>query len=135
MNAGRVDRRDHRHLPPQSPKLIDLTSGFDPGVMRRTMALIQPAVETLLHLDRVNRCYAEYHETLDACKGPQEIFISALTALGVGYDLRRELLAEGRRVRVYVPFGAAWYEYSVRRLRENPAMAGHVIRNLFTRKG
>ena len=90
MNAGRVDRRDHRHSPPQSPKLIDLTSGFDSGVMRRTMALILPAVETLLHLDCVNRCYAEYHETLDACKGPQEIFISALTALGVSYDLSPE---------------------------------------------
>lgn len=90
MHAGCTDHRDHRHLPPQSPKLIDLTSGFDSAVMRRTMALMQPAVETLLHLDRVNRCYAEYHESLDVCKGPQEIFQSALTSLGVGYDLSSE---------------------------------------------
>ncbi len=90
MNAGRADHRDNRHFPPQSPKLIDLTAGFDSGVMRRTMALIQPAIETLLHLDRVNRCYAEYHETLDVCKGPQEIFQSALTSMGVGYDLSPE---------------------------------------------
>jgi putative hemolysin len=90
MNTGLADLRDHRHLTPQSPKLIDLTSGFDSQVMRRTMALIQPAVETLLHLDRVNRCYAEYHETLDACKGPLEIFQSALTSMGVGYELSAE---------------------------------------------
>jgi putative hemolysin len=38
----------------------------------------------------VNRCYAEYHETLNACKGLQEIFQSALTSLGVGYDLSSE---------------------------------------------
>ena len=90
MNTGLADLRDHRHLTPQSPKLIDLTSGFDSQVMRRTMALIQPAIETLLHLDRVNRCYAEYHETLDACKGPLEIFKSALTSMGVGYELSAE---------------------------------------------
>lgn len=90
MNTGLSDLRDHRHLTPQSPKLIDLTSGFDSQVARRTMALIQPAIETLLHLDRVNRCYAEYHETLDACKGPLEIFQSALTSMGVGYELSAE---------------------------------------------
>jgi len=90
MNAGRVDRCDHRDLPPQSQKLVDLTPGFDSGVLHRTVALIQPAVETLLHLDRVNRCYAEYHESLDVCKGLHEIFQSALTSLGVGYDLSPE---------------------------------------------
>ena len=90
MNTSLADLRDHRHLTPQSPKLIDLTSGFDSQVLRRTMALIQPAVETLLHLDRVNRCYAEYHETLDACKGQLEIFQSALTSMGVGYEFSAE---------------------------------------------
>ena len=87
MNTGYADSRVHHPWPPQSPKLIDLASGFDPGFVRRSLAVILPAVETLLHLDRVNRCYAAYHETLDACKGPQEIFQSALTSLGVGYDL------------------------------------------------
>jgi putative hemolysin len=109
MNTGLADLRDHRHLTPQSTKLIDLTSGFDSQVMRRTMALIQPAVETLLHLDRVNRCYAEYHETLDACKGPLEIFQSALTSMGVGYDLSAEDLrnipTRGSLVVANHPFG------------------------------
>jgi proline dehydrogenase len=48
--------------------------------------------------------------------------------LGVRESLRGELCAEGRPVRVYVPYGARWYEYSLRRLQENPKIAGHVAR-------
>jgi proline dehydrogenase len=48
--------------------------------------------------------------------------------LGVRESLRGELTAEGRPMRVYVPYGARWYEYSLRRLQENPKVAGHVAR-------
>jgi proline dehydrogenase len=48
--------------------------------------------------------------------------------LGVREPLRDELKRQGHPLRVYVPFGAQWYEYSVRRLRENPRVAGHVAR-------
>ncbi len=51
--------------------------------------------------------------------------------LGVDEPLRRILLAEGHRVRVYVPFGEHWYPYSVRRLRENPQIAGYALRAMF----
>lgn len=51
--------------------------------------------------------------------------------LGVAGDLRRRLVAAGHRLRVYVPFGRSWYGYSLRRLKENPAIAGHIVRNLF----
>lgn len=37
------------------------------------------------------------------------------------------------KVRVYVPFGADWYDYSIRRLRENPGIAGYVLKNFFKR--
>ena len=50
--------------------------------------------------------------------------------LGVRDELRRRLLQAGHPVRVYVPFGEHWYAYSLRRLKENPAIAGHVLRNL-----
>ena len=53
--------------------------------------------------------------------------------LGVTEPLRRRLVAAGHRLRVYVPFGERWYEYSVRRLRENPEIAGHVARATFGR--
>src|SRR5262249_40691901 len=45
--------------------------------------------------------------------------------LGVARTLRQRLVAEGHRLRVYVPYGEAWYAYSVRRLKENPAIAGN----------
>ncbi len=48
--------------------------------------------------------------------------------LGVDPVLRRSLLDAGHRLRVYVPFGADWYAYSTRRLKENPSVARHVIR-------
>ena len=51
--------------------------------------------------------------------------------LGVGESLRKPLLDAGYRLRIYVPFGEAWFAYSHRRLRENPQIAGHIVRNLF----
>jgi proline dehydrogenase len=48
--------------------------------------------------------------------------------LGVREERRDELVAEGHRLRVYVPYGEQWYAYSVRRLQENPAMAGMVAK-------
>ena len=42
-------------------------------------------------------------------------------------------LNSGYNVRVYVPFGEDWYKYSVRRLKENPDIAGYVLKNLFSK--
>ena len=53
--------------------------------------------------------------------------------LGVTERLRGQLVAAGHPLRVYVPFGELWYNYSLRRLRENPGIAGHIVKNLFTR--
>jgi len=55
--------------------------------------------------------------------------------LGVARTLRRSLTAAGERLRVYVPYGEAWYAYSVRRLKENPSIAGHVVKGLFRPQG
>ena len=44
-----------------------------------------------------------------------------------------KLISKGYKVRIYVPFGPDWYEYSLRRLKENPNIAGYVIKNLFLR--
>ena len=51
--------------------------------------------------------------------------------LGVDPMLRRILIDEGHKLRVYVPFGEEWYPYSTRRLKENPAIAGYAIREFF----
>jgi proline dehydrogenase len=46
--------------------------------------------------------------------------------LGVRSDVGDELVREGHRLRIYVPFGRQWYEYSLRRLQENPKIAGYI---------
>ena len=43
----------------------------------------------------------------------------------------KKLMDDGNTVRVYLPYGDNWYDYSVRRLKENPKMAGYIIKNLF----
>jgi proline dehydrogenase len=53
--------------------------------------------------------------------------------LGVDEQLRKILIDEGHRLRVYVPYGEHWYPYSVRRLRENPQIAGYALKALFKR--
>lgn len=55
--------------------------------------------------------------------------------LGVREHKRDELLERGYPVRIYIPYGEDWYGYSLRRLRENPLVAGHVFRALFGRNG
>jgi proline dehydrogenase len=46
--------------------------------------------------------------------------------LGVRPDRADALVGAGHRVRIYVPYGTQWYEYSLRRLQENPKIAGYV---------
>jgi len=53
--------------------------------------------------------------------------------LGVRPELRTQILGAGHRLRVYVPFGKQWYQYSIRRFKENPSIAGNVLKALFSR--
>lgn len=50
---------------------------------------------------------------------------------GIRRDLQQQLAAEGWRVRLYIPYGDAWYPYFMRRMAERPANAFFVVRNLF----
>ena len=50
---------------------------------------------------------------------------------GIRRDLQKRLVSEGYRVRVYVPYGTAWYPYFMRRLAERPANAMFLARNFF----
>jgi proline dehydrogenase len=49
---------------------------------------------------------------------------------GVTPRLRQAILKKGHTMRVYVPYGEHWFGYSTRRLKENPAIASHLIRAL-----
>jgi proline dehydrogenase len=67
---------------------------------------------------------------IDELKAPKNSYEFQML-LGVDEQLRDIILAAGHRLRIYVPFGKEWYAYSVRRLKENPQIAGHVIKNMF----
>jgi proline dehydrogenase len=51
--------------------------------------------------------------------------------LGIRRDLQRQLLKDGWRVRVYVPYGSAWLPYTLRRIRERKENLWFVVKNLF----
>jgi proline dehydrogenase len=49
---------------------------------------------------------------------------------GIRRDIQKRLVSEGYRLRVYIPYGKAWYPYFMRRLAERPANVLFLIRNL-----
>ena len=51
--------------------------------------------------------------------------------LGVRGNIRRRLAKQGHRTRIYIPYGERWYEYSMRRLDENPDVAMHITKSIF----
>ena len=53
---------------------------------------------------------------------------------GIRRDLQTSLVADGYRMRVYIPFGREWFQYFMRRLGERPANVGFVLRALFGEK-
>jgi proline dehydrogenase len=73
---------------------------------------------------------AVYKEIASRKLKPNEFEFQML--LGVKPELRRKLVRDGYRVRIYVPFGKHWYGYSIRRFKENPEMAGYVFKAIFS---
>jgi proline dehydrogenase len=69
---------------------------------------------------------------INSLKIPRDAFEFQML-LGVREDLRDYLAESGYKVRIYVPFGKDWYLYSIRRLKENPNIAGQIVKNLFSR--
>ncbi|MGO9228401.1 MAG: proline dehydrogenase family protein [Bryobacteraceae bacterium] len=86
-----------------------------------------PAVAT--HDEKI---IAETKAFASARKVPRESFEFQML-YGIRRDLQRKLVAEGYRLRLYVPFGKAWYPYYMRRLAERPANVFFVLRNLLRR--
>jgi proline dehydrogenase len=66
-----------------------------------------------------------------AGRGPREFEFQFL--YGIRRDLQQELVDQGHRVRVYIPFGSAWYPYLTRRMAERPANLLFFLRALVGR--
>jgi proline dehydrogenase len=71
--------------------------------------------------------------TLERVAGLDRDAFELQMLLGVRGARARELVAAGYPLRVYVPYGRQWYEYSLRRLQENPKVAGYVARDVVGR--
>ncbi|MGB9696273.1 MAG: proline dehydrogenase family protein [Ignavibacteria bacterium] len=52
--------------------------------------------------------------------------------LGVRENLRDKIVTDGHRMRIYTPFGNRWYQYSIRRFKENPNVAGQILKSILT---
>jgi len=70
------------------------------------------------------------YKLIEKYKAPKDKYEFQML-FGVTPALRKSILDRGHRMRVYVPFGRQWFGYSTRRLKENPKMAGVVIKSLF----
>lgn len=73
----------------------------------------------------------EAYRLIEEYKVPKDKFEFQML-LGVKEDLRDKINSDGYKIRIYVPYGKDWYPYSIRRLKENPQIAGHIVRNLFS---
>ena len=91
-----------------------LTSGNYVGIATHDDYLVQHAMQLI--------------DTLGIKKNQYEFQM----LLGVREELRDSIVKQGHKIRVYVPFGEKWYKYSIRRLQENPQVAGHILKNLFS---
>jgi proline dehydrogenase len=92
-----------------------LRSGIHVGIATHDAKIIHKAQEWIMELNLPGTAY-EFQ-----------------MLLGVNETLRDKVHAAGHPLRVYIPFGRDWYAYSVRRLRENPRLAGYVLKAMFTR--
>jgi len=70
------------------------------------------------------------YELIKALNIPKDMFEFQML-LGVREDLRDKINKDGYKIRIYVPFGDDWYKYSMRRLQENPNIAGHIVKEFF----
>jgi proline dehydrogenase len=57
------------------------------------------------------------------------------TLLGVDEELRQILVAQGHRLRVYIPYGVSWLPYAKRRLKENPDIARQALKQMLRLDG
>ena len=135
---------------------VEAVSRFSPNVRMVKGVYVEPDAIAYQNVDTIRRQYLRLSETLlragsylafathdqvlieEACLLVDRLELPPTAyefqmLLGVGKRLREKIVNSGRRMRVYVPFGSDWYPYSMRRLRENPKIAGYVLRSMLGR--
>ncbi len=106
------------------PKKSDLDRNYVRLMIRLLDAGVCPAIAS--HDERIVRQALEHVKKLKMT--PDRFEFQML--YGIRRDLQREVIREGYRLRLYVPYGNAWYPYFMRRLAERPANVLFLLRNL-----
>lgn len=134
----------------RSPSDVERLVKFAPNVRMVKGVYVEPAAIAYQDSEKIRAQFIALSETLlragsyVAFATHDDVLISSVSSmtdslgllptayefqmlLGVQEGLGQTILQSGRRMRIYVPFGADWYAYSLRRLRENPKIAGYVV--------
>ena len=103
-------------------------------VTRRSfVSCLDALLETGCHVAIATHDEWLIEQSLDRVAGLDASAYELQMLLGVRVARATSLVEAGHRLRVYVPYGRRWYEYSLRRLQENPKVAGYVARDLVDR--
>ena len=116
--------------PPTVPALYKNADviGANPYVSRVLQvhegAALRPSVPAGKMYPEVSRAY---YEAVHA------VLTQKQSAANAASDLQEQLVKDGWRMRVYIPFGTEWYPYFMRRLAERPANVLFIAKNFFRR--
>ena len=129
LNAARVQIRLCKGAYRESKKIAyqhkdEVDAAFARLLVRVLEDNVYPMIAT--HDERLLRFALRQ---IDILNRPRDTFEFQML-LGVRRDLQEQLVADGYRVRVYVPFGSEWYPYFMRRLAERPANIKFFLRQL-----
>ncbi|HEX9933685.1 MAG TPA: proline dehydrogenase family protein [bacterium] len=105
------------------------------GVRENYLELIRMLFESGSYVGIATHDKTLVHRVLrlaEEMKVPKSVFEFQML-LGVTEHLRTDLISKGYALRVYVPYGEQWYGYCMRRMKENPQVAGYVVKSLFIR--
>lgn len=115
--SSRVAFEDKKEVDLNFVKMIELQlmSGNYAGIATHDDAIIQ-AIKTFIKEHQIS---------------PEQFEFQML--YGIRTELQKQLIKEGFRVRIYVPYGKDWYGYFMRRLAERPANVGFIIKGIVRR--
>ncbi len=106
------------------PSKEEVDSNYSMLMRRLLEGGVQPAIAS--HDEKLIREAVQFARDRGIAPGNFEFQM----LFGIRRDLQRELVRAGFRLRVYVPYGDAWYPYFMRRMAERPANLWFVVRNL-----
>ncbi len=117
VESDDISIKDPKKINENYLKLLDklLTKGVKVGIATHDKELINGA-----------------YEIIGKYKVPHDKYEFQML-YGVTPELRASVVAKGNDMRVYVPYGADWFGYSTRRLKENPKMTQHIIKSIFVK--